>query len=149
MYHKIISNEIGRLNSLQIEPPCKTQKAPPKQSLLYIEIYPVTLENFPQGKFSVCGKLNNNSHYTICRTGYLLEFLHWRFTAFYIVRNAHIVGYCGGVIAYRLIFWVLPHRMLHQISTKPTPRLTPVLFDKLEFVKCFLLGAVQYILLFR
>ena len=64
---------------------------------------------------------------------YLLEFLHWRFTAFYIVRNAHIVGYCEGVIAYRLIFWVLPHRMLHQISTKLTPRLTPVLLDKLEF----------------
>ena len=27
---------------------------------------------------------------------YLLEFLHWYFTVFYIVRNAHIVGYCGG-----------------------------------------------------
>ena len=64
---------------------------------------------------------------------YLLEFLHWRFTAFYIVRNAHIVGYCGGVIAYRLIFFVLSHRMLHQISTKITPRLASNLFDKLSF----------------
>ena len=66
-----------------------------------------------------------------------LEFLHWCFTAFYIVRNAHIVGYCGGVIAYRLIFFVLSHKMLHQISTKLTPRLTPVPFDKLEFVISF------------
>ena len=40
----------------------------------------------------------------------------------------------GGVIAYRLIFFVLSHRMLHQISTKLTPRLTPVLLDKLEFI---------------
>ena len=63
-----------------------------------------------------------------------LEFLLWCFTAFYIVCNAHFVGYCEGVIAYRLIFFVLSHRMLHQISTKLTPRLTPVLFDKLEFV---------------
>jgi len=70
---------------------------------------------------------------TDIRCTYLLEFLHWRFTAFYIVRNAHIVGYCGGVIAYRLIFFVLSHRMLHQISTKLTPRLTPVLLDKLDF----------------
>ena len=67
-------------------------------------------------------------------TNYLLEFLPRRFTAFYIVCNAHIVGYCGGVIAYRLIFWVLSHRMLHQISTKLTPRLKPNQLDKLEFV---------------
>jgi len=64
-----------------------------------------------------------------------LEFLHWCFTAFYIVRNAHIVGYCGGVIAYRLIFFVLSHKMLHQISTKLTPRLAPNLSDKLEFTQ--------------
>jgi len=57
---------------------------------------------------------------------YLLEFLHWRFTAFYIVDNAHIVGYCEGIIAYRLIFFVLSHRMLHQISTKLTPRISPI-----------------------
>ena len=63
-----------------------------------------------------------------------MEFLHWRFTAFYIVCNAHIVGYCEGVITYRLIFLVLSHRMLHQISTNLTPRLAPNLFDKLEFV---------------
>ena len=76
------------------------------------------------------GQCCSHRRYAVCN--YLLEFLHWRFTAFYIVRNAHIVGYCGGVIAYRLIFWVLSYKMLHQISTKITPRLTTNLFDKLE-----------------
>ena len=83
------------------------------------------------------------------KDNYLLEFLHWCFIAFYIVDNAHIVGYCESIIAYRLIFFVLSHRMLHQISTKLTPRLTPVLLDKLELVKYFLLDAVQYILVCR
>lgn len=54
---------------------------------------------------------------------YLFEFLHWCLMVFYIVYNAHIVGYYGGVIEYRLIFFVLSHRMLHQISTKLTPSL--------------------------
>lgn len=52
-----------------------------------------------------------------------LEFLHWCFMVFYIVNNAHIVGYCEGVIAYRLIFFTVSHKMLHQICTKLTPSL--------------------------
>jgi len=82
--------------------------------------------------------------FCICEADYLLEFLHWRFTAFYIVYNAHIVGYCGGVIAYRLIFLVLSHKMLHQISTRLAPRLTPVLLDKLELVALIMCDSVFY-----
>ena len=48
---------------------------------------------------------------------YLLEFLHWCFIASYLVNNTHIVGYYECVIAYRLIFLVLSHKMLHQICT--------------------------------
>ena len=63
-----------------------------------------------------------------------LEFLHWRFTAFYIVRNAHIVGYCEGIIAYRLIFFVLSHKMLHQISTM----INTALFDEIGIGRAYL-----------
>lgn len=55
------------------------------------------------------------------KCNYLFEFLHWRFMVFYIVNNAHIMGYCEGVIAYRLIFLRLSHKMLHQISTNVSP----------------------------
>lgn len=57
------------------------------------------------------------------RNNYLLEFLYWHFKAFYIIDNAHIVGYCEGIIAYHLMLFVLSHKMLHQISPKLTPSL--------------------------